>query len=148
MNRQEPDLIGEHLMATDGDERLLEALDNLRLVLARALKNRNSQLESETLTELTQRILDRLVFIRFLEDKLIEPDPIIPKLGKSTGRTAWEDFLSICRRLDETYNGIVFKYHDVLDQPGALDIDEKVFDDILNGRNRSPVRWRAAIPAC
>jgi type I restriction-modification system DNA methylase subunit len=113
------------------DERLLETLDDLRRDLARALKNRNARLESTELTELTQRILDRLVFIRFLEDKLIEPTPIIPTLGNS-GRTAWEDFLAASRRLDQTYNGIVFKHHATLDNPGELTIDDKPFTDILD----------------
>ncbi len=114
------------------DELLLETLDEHRLLLARGLKNKNSQLDSVALTELTQRILDRLVFIRFLEDKLIEPSPIIPKLGESSGHTAWEDFRAICRRLDKIYNGIVFKYHPTLDVPDGLAIDEKTFADILD----------------
>ncbi|MEI8376022.1 MAG: TaqI-like C-terminal specificity domain-containing protein [Planctomycetota bacterium] len=115
------------------DDRLLETLDELRSDLARSLKNRNPQLESSELTELTQRILDRLVFIRFLEDKLIEPNPIIPTLGRSGGRCAWEDFLSTSRRLDGIYNGVVFRRHAILDDPGALVIDDKHFVDLLDG---------------
>ena len=102
------------------DEQLPETLDDLRRDLARALKNRNAQLDSLALTELTQRILDRLVFIRFLEDKLIEPVPIIPTLGKSTGRTAWQDFLTASPRLDTIYNGIVFRKHPTLDDPDTV----------------------------
>ena len=85
------------------------------------------------LTELTQRILDRLVFIRFLEDKLIEQSPIIPKLGIGTGSTAWQDFLSVSRKLDKTYNGIVFRRHPLLDDPGCLVMDDKTFGDVLDG---------------
>jgi len=115
------------------DDRLLETLDELRSDLARSLKNRNPQLESGELTELTQRILDRLVFIRFLEDKLIEPNPIIPTLGRSGGRSAWDDFLATSRRLDGIYNGIVFRRHALLDDPAALVIDDKHFTDLLDG---------------
>ncbi len=104
----------------------------MRQSLARALKNKNSRLDSLALTELTQRILDRLVFIRFLEDKLIEPTPVVPTLGNSTGRTAWEDFLSSSQRLDKIYNGIVFRCHPSLDNPGALVIDDKHFTDVLD----------------
>ncbi len=82
---------------------------------------------------MTQRILDRLVFIRFLEDKLIEQSPIIPKLGERTGRTAWQDFLAQSRRLDSVYNGIVFRHHRLLDEPDRLVIDDAVFDGILDG---------------
>ncbi|MFH1109881.1 MAG: N-6 DNA methylase [Planctomycetota bacterium] len=114
------------------DERLLETLDVLRSTLARALKNSNPKLDSAALTELTQRIIDRLVLIRFLEDKLIEPDPIIPSLGESTDRSAWQDFRAVCRKLDKTYNGIVYKFHPTLDAPDGLSIDDKNFDDVLN----------------
>lgn len=114
------------------DERLLEKLDELRSTLARALKTNNPQLDSAALTELTQRIIDRLVLIRFLEDKLIEPDPIIPTLGESTNRSAWQDFRVVCRKLDKTYNGIVYKFHTTLDAPNALKIDDKNFADVLD----------------
>ncbi|MCX6829637.1 MAG: type I restriction enzyme HsdR N-terminal domain-containing protein [candidate division Zixibacteria bacterium] len=55
------------------DESFLAELDEYRKDLARTFKNKNPELSSETLTELTQRTLDRLVFLRFLEDKGIEP---------------------------------------------------------------------------
>lgn len=114
------------------DEQLLETLDDIRRSLARSLKSRNLSLDSHALTELTQRILDRLVFIRFLEDKLIEPSPIIPTLGNTSDRSAWQDFQVVCRRLDKVYNGIVFRFHKTLDSPSALTIDEKVFADVLD----------------
>src|SRR5208283_5447564 len=50
----------------------LQELNAWRGTLARAFKNRNPDFDGETLTEITQRTLDRLVFLRFLEDKLIE----------------------------------------------------------------------------
>ena len=99
------------------DDLLLATLDDYRRDLARVLKLRNPSLDSAALTELTQRILDRLVFIRFLEDKLIEQAPIIPKLGQGTGCTAWEDFLSVSRKLDKTYNGVVFRHQGVTGVP-------------------------------
>ncbi len=112
------------------DALLLETLDSLRQSLARNLKLRNHELDSAALTEITQRILDRLVLIRFLEDKLIEPVPIIPKLGQ-TAATAWRDFLGKSRLLDGIYNGVVFKRHETLDDPDGLAIDDKVFTDVL-----------------
>ena len=114
------------------ENRLLETLDGLRSDLARSLKHRNPKLGSNDLTELTRQILDRLVFIRFLEDKRIEPQPILPTFGRSGGRSAWEDFLATSRRLDGVYNGIVFRHHALLDDPQALVIDEKHFVDLLD----------------
>jgi hypothetical protein len=73
------------------DEAFLEELDSHRETLARIFKNSNPQLDGESLTEATQRTLDRLVFIRFLEDKLIEPQYLVSKFGERG--SAWGDCL-------------------------------------------------------
>ncbi|HET9400077.1 MAG TPA: N-6 DNA methylase [Candidatus Acidoferrales bacterium] len=109
------------------DESLLEELDEYRKTLARTFKARNPQLDSETLTEITQRAIDRLVFLRFLEDKQIETTSIVDKFG-SRG-TPWEDFVAASRRLDAIYNGVVFKRHDILDSR-SFRADEDAFVDI------------------
>ena len=59
------------------DEAFLEDLDEYRKDLARTFKTSNPDLDSEALTEIAQRTLDRLVFLRFLEDKQIEQQPMI-----------------------------------------------------------------------
>ena len=74
------------------DESFLEELDEIRTSLAKSFKKNNSHLSSEELTEATQRTIDRLVFIKFLEDKLIEPHHYVSEFGKR--RTAWEDFIT------------------------------------------------------
>jgi predicted type IV restriction endonuclease len=78
-----------------GDTFLIE-LDEHRETLARAFKRKNATLDGDELTEITQRALDRLVFIRFLEDKLVEPSEIIDNLGTKSG-SAWRDSLRKCR---------------------------------------------------
>jgi hypothetical protein len=109
------------------DESFLGELDKHRGDLARTFKNRNPKLDSETLTELAQRTLDRLVFLRFLEDKGIEARRLVERFGEKG--TAWEDFIAASRRLDAIYNGIVYKRHDILD--GAqLRVDDAVFAGI------------------
>lgn len=109
------------------DESFLEDLDRYRTDLAKAFKNRNPKLDSEQLTEATQRALDRLVFIRFLEDKGIEAHRLVDKFGDKG--TAWEGFIAASRRLDGIYNGIVFKDHPILDKPGFR-VDDDLFADI------------------
>ena len=108
---------------TQPDEDFLEELDTYRQKLAKAFKNANPDLDGETLTEVTQRTLDRLVFTRFLEDKGIEA-PVIENFGKTDG--VWEDFINASLRLDRKYNGVVFKFHPRLDVKGFKP-DEKVF---------------------
>ncbi len=109
------------------DQSFLQKLDEYREELARAFKASNHSLNSAELTEVTQRTLDRLVFMRFLEDKLIEPDPIIEQFGR--GGSTWHDFIVTCQRLDNIYNGIIFKRHDLLDSP-YFQLDERVFGQI------------------
>jgi len=89
------------------DEAFLQELDGIRDTLAKAFKKKNPHLGSDELTEMTQKTIDRLVFIRFLEDKQIEPDHYISEFGDS--KSAWKDFIYASRKLDAKYNGIVFK---------------------------------------
>jgi len=109
------------------DETFLEELDTYREELARWVKNKNPELDGETLTELTQRTLDRLVFLRFLEDKQIESQNRIAYYGDKG--TAWQDFIADSRRLNGIYNGIVFKEHPLLDKP-SFKVDDDIFGDI------------------
>ena len=109
------------------DEAFLEELDEYRDTLARAFKNNNPDLDGETLTEITQRTIDRLVFIRFLEDKMIHPEHLVANFGDKG--TAWQDFVAASRKLDGIYNGIVFKPHAIIDRPG-FQVDDNAFADI------------------
>ena len=89
------------------DETFLEEIDQIRLALANALVKDKLNLSSQELTEATQKIIDRLVFIRFLEDKLIEQEHIISNFGNSG--SAWSDFINCSSSMDVKYNGVVFK---------------------------------------
>jgi adenine-specific DNA-methyltransferase len=109
------------------DEVFLEELDEYRIALARTFKNMNPTLDGETLTELAQRTLDRLVFLRFLEDKGIEPQRLVDRFGDKA--SAWVDFIVASRRLDGIYNGIIFKHHAILDDDDFR-VDDRVFADI------------------
>ncbi|MGL4401546.1 MAG: Eco57I restriction-modification methylase domain-containing protein [Luteolibacter sp.] len=96
------------------DEAFLTELEQWREDLAKSFKRDNPDLDSETLTEVTQRTLDRLVFLRFLEDKGIEQRTTVGGLGGASG-TPWADFQAASRRLDRIYNGAIFRRHPVLD---------------------------------
>ncbi len=109
------------------DGSFLQELDDFREELARAYKRKNPELDGAELTEVTQRTLDRLVFMRFLEDKLIESDSLIEDLHKR-GKS-WDNFVATSRRLDRIYNGIIFKEHSLLDGD-KFNADERVFDKI------------------
>ncbi|HNM15109.1 MAG TPA: N-6 DNA methylase, partial [bacterium] len=109
------------------DEAFLEELDEYRVILAKAFKKSNPDLEGEALTEAVQRTIDRLVFIRFLEDKSIE-DYEVRHYGDSGH--AWKKFLAHCQRLEPKYNGLVFKPHPVIDGRSFHAPDEEDFKAI------------------
>lgn len=109
------------------DTSFLSELEEYRVALAKAFKKADQALGSEALTEMVQRTLDRLVFLRFLEDKQIETEIRVSDFGK--GRGAWADFQSASRRLDGIYNGIVFKRATPLDDAGFA-VDDAIFADI------------------
>ncbi len=110
------------------DDSFLEMLEGFREELAKNFKKKNPDLDSDDLTEAVQRTLDRLVFIRFLEDKLIEPDTILDKFGFKPN--AWGQFIAKSRDFDKTYNGIIFKEH-FIDKPGFV-VDDRVFLQICD----------------
>lgn len=108
------------------DDSFLEYIDNIREELAKAFKKNDESLGSEALTEAVTRTVDRLVFIRFLEDKLIEPNNHVSEWR------SWNDFIADCRKLDVKYNGVVFKEHMLLDKKGFAGAEEKMFLDICS----------------
>jgi hypothetical protein len=118
------------------DEAFLTELEQWRADLAKSFKRDNPDLDSETLTEVTQRTLDRLVFLRFLEDKGIEQRTTVGGLGGASG-TPWVDFQAASRRLDRIYNGAIFRRHPVLDAD-SFQVASDTFADIceeLDSRN-------------
>jgi adenine-specific DNA-methyltransferase len=108
------------------DESFLIELDGYRERLAKAFKEKTPKLTGEQLTEIVQRVIDRLVFIRFLEDKQIEPEFHLQRFV--SGGSAWEKFISTSANLNRKYNGAVFKPHEI-DSPG-FQIDETPFRNI------------------
>lgn len=110
------------------DEGFLAKLEEYRLTLAKAFKKSDESLSADDLTEATQKVIDRLVFIRFLEDKNIESDYIVDEIaGKKGG--AWKSFIGWSKELDVKYNGVVFKPHDI-DKPTFKAPDDKVFAEL------------------
>lgn len=110
------------------DESFLNYIDDIRLQMAQAFHANNPTLDHYDLTEATQRTIDRLVFIRFLEDKQIEPEDLMHSI--STANYPWQKFIEISKRLDAKYNGVVFKEH-FIDKKAFLGADEELFRSIV-----------------
>lgn len=89
------------------DHTFLKYIEAKRLEMAQAIHAKNPDLDSYQLTEATQKVIDRLVFMRFLEDKNIEPENILHNI--STAEDPWGRMKKRSAELDSKYNGIVFK---------------------------------------
>ena len=94
------------------DETFLKYIDAKRFELAIAFNQNYPNFDDYTLTNITQRTIDRIIFIRFLEDKGIENEQIINSIATSTH--PWQKFISYCNLLNTKYNSKIFK-------PSSLD---------------------------
>lgn len=104
------------------DQAFLTHLENYRLRFARALyqNNRTAFPEAGTrhgaarLTEATQRLIDRLVFIRVCEDRNIVPYGDLRDIVNRSSQNRLDlshELAALFRRLDTQYNGYLFKPH-------------------------------------
>ncbi|MBP8083379.1 MAG: Eco57I restriction-modification methylase domain-containing protein, partial [Spirochaetes bacterium] len=104
----------------------LEQITDWRETLAKNIALRNKELSVEELNEAVQRILDRLLFIRNLEDREIEPENTL--LDKTKAHAdIYKSIIPIFRNLDNVYNGLLFKKHFSED----LIVDDKALKDII-----------------
>ncbi|MBC8500690.1 MAG: N-6 DNA methylase [DPANN group archaeon] len=103
------------------------------------LKNQGKILSEEDLDEAVQRILDRLIFIRFCEDKELEEKIL------QTHLRDWRDhqkkhFVIILRDIfeyfNEVYNGKLFRPHLCDD----LMIDDEILEEIIGGLHHTKDR--------
>lgn len=106
------------------DEYFLTDLENWRKELAFDIYKKNKKEigeDEELLTECTQRILDRIIFSKILEDKNIESEILEKHADK---KDIYKSLQYEYDRLRKIYNGLIFNPHLIVD-------NLKVGDDIL-----------------
>lgn len=103
------------------DDEFLADISSWRETLAKSIALRNRRLKVDELNEAVQRIIDRLVFIRNLEDRGIEPENSLFSYA-DTKQDTYKHLLPLFRKLDADYNGLLFKKHFSED----LVIDDKI----------------------
>lgn len=107
-------------------EAFLRDLDTWRGLLASELYSHNQSLDVHQLAEATQRILDRLVFLRVCEDRAIEPRIVLRRYARTSN--AYRHLVTTeFRRLDTTYNGQLFAHH----FSETLEIGDRFFQDLV-----------------
>jgi adenine-specific DNA-methyltransferase len=92
------------------DDEFLADISAWRETLARNVALRNKNLSADHINEAVQRILDRLIFIRNLEDREIESENTLLSMLNVKGNI-YPHLLPLFRRLDGEYNGLLFKEH-------------------------------------
>ena len=118
------------------DEAFLGDLMNCRQLLAEDLKTSNPGLTYDQINESVQKILDRLIFIKNCEDRLIIPAESLWKRFKGWQETSIDanivtfmmDLKNLFRYFDQVYNGKLFEKHFCED----LKISNSVLEEIIN----------------
>ncbi len=108
------------------DVDFLAQITGWREMLAKNIALRNKDLTVDEINEAVQRILDRLLFIRSLEDREIEPENTLFDKTK-TSENIYKSIVPIFNSLDSTYNGLLFKKH----FSENLEVDDKTIKDII-----------------
>jgi type I restriction-modification system DNA methylase subunit len=92
------------------DDEFLADISAWREMLARNVAIRNKELSVDHINEAVQRILDRLIFIRNLEDREIETENgLLSTLDVK--ENIYPHLIPRFRYLDIDYNGLLFKEH-------------------------------------
>ncbi|MFH0923871.1 MAG: N-6 DNA methylase [Candidatus Falkowbacteria bacterium] len=106
---------GKKIKKLTVNEKLYSDFKKAREILTESFKTWNEDVDKETLDEGVQRILDRLVFIRVLEDRKLEEPTLKPMIrewevgGKKD--QLFQLMIKKFRELDDIYNSSLFKEH-------------------------------------
>ena len=125
---------GEFLL----DKSFLDDLSDWRVELAQDIakhpKNRRI-IDSHTLNECVQRILDRIVFLRVCEDRAIEETGTLLALLRlwqdHPGLSLYEKFNELVGNRRSLYNGLLFAEH----ESEQLEVGNKVLEKIFKNIN-------------
>ena len=150
---EEATTVGKKQKREPVGKQVLNDLINWREALTKNINKHDHNLDQETLDEAVQRILDRLIFIKSCEDRLIEQPILLPKLRQweENWRTAKhnlaEELNLVFRHFDSKYNSKLFEPHPCED----LKIDNETLGKIikeLNGDEYGIIKYDfSAIPA-
>ncbi|OGU11801.1 MAG: hypothetical protein A2X61_06015 [Ignavibacteria bacterium GWB2_35_12] len=122
------------------DKHFLITLTKWRTDLAAQIAKINKFANEFDLAEAVQRILDRLVFLRVLQDRDIETEDFMCGISKSKTDEPYSAFLKICKAMAPKYNGLIFNPHPLSEN---LKIEGRLFKKIVQELDfeESPYRF-------
>ncbi len=128
---------GKKLKKLTVNDKLFNDLKIIREELTSGFTLWNENLDQEILEEGIQRIIERLMFIRVLEDKGLEDPVLIPILRQweeNHNEQLFPKLISKFRELDDIYNSNIFKKHTCEDWEEYGVKWNKIFN-LLHGSN-------------
>lgn len=115
------------------DKEFLKDLLYWREILANDIYSNNTGISEENLNIYVQKILDKILFLRILEDREIEKDEILRgiclKYCNNSIDDIYKELNSVCKNLNVKYNGLLFKQYNELEN---LNISNKVLCSIIS----------------
>ena len=113
------------------DKQLLSDLTRFRELLTKNILKNNAfkNLSAEELDEAIQRIIDRLIFIRTLEDKQLEAPILQSLIREDQTKRVYKKLNNAFRKIDDIYNSKLFAFH----LCEELNIDDDVLEKIIIG---------------
>lgn len=124
------------------DEEFLDEMIAWRENLAKHIAIKNESLTVDELNEAVQRILDRLIFIRQLEDRNIVDENTL--FGFAKKENLYKEILPLFGELNGKYNGLLFKPH----FSEKLIVEDKIIKDVIKDLcyPRSPFQFDVIEP--
>lgn len=118
------------------DKEFVQSLDNWRRYLATSIATNNRKLNDEEINFAVQQTIDRLIFLRFCEDRAVEPygqlqnAAFSPLLGRGAGGEAYKNLFELFQQADDKYNSGLFDFEK--DQiTSKLKVDNKVIKSVI-----------------
>ncbi|MEO5643160.1 MAG: DNA methyltransferase [Bacteroidia bacterium] len=111
------------------DKRFVQSLDEWRKYLAVNIALNNKKINDEELNYAVQLTLDRLIFLRFCEDRSVEPYGQLQKAASKGD--AYKNLLDLFRQADDKYNSGLFDFEKDTITPG-LKFNSGLIKDVID----------------
>lgn len=109
------------------DKEFLQSLDEWRTYLATSIAINNKKLDEDEINFAVQQIIDRLIFLRFAEDRKVEP---FGNLKQTLTGDIYKNLFNLFKQADDKYNSGLFDFKkDTISE--HLTIDNKVLKNII-----------------
>ena len=111
------------------DKEFLKTIDGWRVELAKTIAKNNKDLETYDINYAVQKIIDRIIFLRFAEDQNIEEYGSLKKFLE-TKEKVYPKLDAFFRKADTKYNSSLFKPEGYISK---LEIEDKALHSIIRG---------------